>query len=121
MPETARPFRGLERIAASPEGDSPNRVVERCRPAAACFRDQTAFAGAIPADGREVRRLADNRALLRLAQTDQIADDDVARGDADPACQRGGAALQPAHTVNQCQTGPYRLLGIVFMRLGIAK
>ena len=71
--------------------------------------------------GCEVRRLADNPALLRLARADQIADDDEAGGDADPARQARGATLKPADAVDQRQAGPYRLLGIMFMRLRIAE
>ena len=37
---------------------------------------------------REVRRLADDAALLRLPRSDQVADDDQAGGDADAGLQR---------------------------------
>ena len=69
---------------------------------------------------REVRRLADNAALLRLARSDQVADDDEPGGNADTGLQRS-ARLEPGHRRDQLQSRPDRPLGVVLMRLRIAE
>lgn len=51
--------------------------------------------------GGEVRRFTDDTALLRFARADQIANHDEPRGNADPARQRAGAALQLADAFDE--------------------
>jgi hypothetical protein len=48
----------------------------------------------------KVRRLTDDAALLRLSQSDQIADYDQASGDTDAGLQ-WSSGLQPAHRLDQ--------------------
>ena len=71
---------------------------------------------------RQVRRLADDSALLRLARSDQIADDDEAGRDADADLQgnaRGG--LQLRHRLGERQPRLHRAFGVMFVRLRIAE
>ena len=49
-----------------------------------------AFGSAMPCSRRQVRRLADNAALLRFARADQIADDNQAGRNADAGLQGCG-------------------------------
>ena len=120
----AQHLRGQYRLGQPLDRDSPEiAVVEKIAnqpPRAFCDQHRVRWRHFLET-GCQVRRLADNPALLRLARADQIADDDEAGGDADPARQRGGIALQPADAVDQRQTGPYCLLGIMLMRLRIAE
>ena len=60
------------------------------------------------------------RPLLGGAGADQIANDDEASGDADPHIQRFLCG-EPADRVDDREPGADRALGIVLMRLGIAK
>ena len=79
------------------------------------------FAGAISC--RRAARFGVSPTTPRssIARADQIADNDEAGGNTDPARQRAGAALQPANAVDKCQAGPQRLLGIMLLRLRIAE
>ena len=70
---------------------------------------------------REVRRLADDAALLRLARADQVADDDQPGRDADTGLQRQRGVLSAAHRRDQLQPGPHRPLGVVLVGLRIAE
>ena len=55
--------------------------------------DDHLFGSAIALQARrEVRRLADDAALLRLARSDQVADDDQPGCDADAGLQRAPAS-----------------------------
>ena len=50
---------------------------------------------------REVRRLADDAALLRLTRSDQIADDDQPGGNADAGLQwSAGSSAPPTAAIN---------------------
>ena len=71
---------------------------------------------------REVRRLADDAALLRFARADEVADDDQPGRDADAHLQaeRGGG-LQLRHRLDQRKPGQHRALGVVLVGLGIAE
>ena len=81
----------------------------------------TMFGSAMPLQARrEVRRLADDAALLRLARSDQVADHDQPGRDADTGLQRS-AGLQRCHRRDQLQPRPHRPLGVVLMRLRIAE
>ena len=51
--------------------------------------------------GGEVRRLADDRLLLRRALADQIADDHEPGGDADPRLELGGFDVEAADSVDR--------------------
>src|SRR6266436_945069 len=59
-----------------------------------------------------------SRPTKGVTGADQIADHDKASGDADPAGQSAGAALQPADALDERQPGPP---GVVLMRLRIAE
>ena len=67
---------------------------------------------------REVRRLADDAALLRLARSDQIADHDQSGRNADAGLQ-WRAGLQPAYRLDQLQPRPDRPLSVILMGLRI--
>ncbi len=71
---------------------------------------------------RQIRRLADDRLLLRGAFAGQIAHDHHAGRDADANLQLG-ADIGPkvGHGVDQREPCARRLLGIILMRLGIAE
>ena len=69
---------------------------------------------------RKVRRLADDAALLRFARSDQVADDNKARGNSD-TCLQGNARLQRGDCRDYFQPGPHGPLGVVLMRLRIAE
>ncbi len=71
---------------------------------------------------REVRRLADDRLLLRRAVADHVADNDSPRGDADPKLQRNvDLSMEMRHGLDQHEPGAHRLLGVILMRVGIAE
>ena len=70
--------------------------------------------------GGEVRRLADDPALLRGALADQIADHGEPGGDAEPHAQIL-PRRQSADRLDHRQPGAHRPLGIVLMRLRIAE
>ena len=70
--------------------------------------------------GGKVRRLAHDPALLPIAGGDQVADDDLPGANADTNPQRLGR-LEPSHRVNESKAGPYRLLGIILVRLRVAE
>ena len=69
---------------------------------------------------REVRRLADDAALLRRALADQVADHDQPGGDADTRLQ-GASCSRRTDRIDHLQPRPHRLLGVVLMRLRIAE
>ena len=69
---------------------------------------------------REVRRLADDAALLRLSRADQIADHDQPGRNADTGLQ-GSGRLERGHRRDQLQARPHRPLGVVLMGLRIAE
>ena len=69
---------------------------------------------------REVRRLADDAALLRLSRSDQVADHNEPGCNADTGLQRS-ARLEPSYRRDQLQSRPYRPLGVVLMGLRIAE
>src|SRR5262249_60657863 len=68
----------------------------------------------------EVRRLADDPALLLCALADQIADHGQPGGDAEPHAQIF-ARPQPADRFDHRESGAHRPLGIVLMCLRISK
>ena len=70
--------------------------------------------------GGEVRRLADDPALLCGTLADQIADHGEPGGDAEPHAQIL-ARRQSADRLDHRQPGAHRPLGIVLMRLRIAE
>ena len=71
--------------------------------------------------GCQVRRLANDTALLRLARPDQITDDDEPGGDANANCQPARGGIEPADARDQCQARAHRPLGIVLQRSRIAE
>src|SRR5205809_1059311 len=73
---------------------------------------------------REVRRLADDAALLRLAGADQVADHDEAGGDADSGFEPDPQLfwrIEPADPLDQREPGTSRALGIVLICQRISK
>ena len=70
---------------------------------------------------REVRRLADDAALLRLARSDQVADHDQPGGNADARLQRERAILSCGHRRDQLQPRPHGPLGVILVGLRIAE
>src|SRR5262249_7311994 len=69
---------------------------------------------------REIRRLANDAALLRLPATDEIADDDLPGRNSDSGLQ-GSARLELGHRFDQFEPRPYGPLGVVLMGSRIAK
>jgi hypothetical protein len=69
---------------------------------------------------REVRCLADDAALLRLAGADKIADDHQPGGDPD-ACLQAVRRLDFADCVDHSEAGSYCALRIVFVGLRISE
>ena len=70
----------------------------------------------------QVGGVADNLVVPALADRDEIANDDHARRDADPAPHRHlGAGSQGPDRRTQFEPGADRLLGVVFVRRGIAE
>ena len=66
--------------------------------------------------GGEVRRLPDDRLLLRRALPDQIADDDQPGGNPDARLELDGFDIEATDGVDRAQPRPHRPLGIVLMR-----
>src|SRR5262249_16957391 len=71
--------------------------------------------------GGEVRRLTDDRLLLRWACADQIPDDHQPGGDPDARWELGGFASEATDSVDGAQSRPHRPLGVVLMRLWVAE
>ena len=71
--------------------------------------------------GGEVRRLADDRLLLRRAFADQIADDHQPGGDPDARLELDGFDIEATDRVDHAQPRPDRPLGIVLMRSRVAE
>ena len=70
----------------------------------------------------EVRRVADDAALLRLSRTEQIADDDDPGRDPDAHMQRrAGGRLQLRRGLDDREPRPHGALGVVLVRLRIAE
>ena len=71
---------------------------------------------------REVRRLADDAAFLRLSRSDQVADHDQPGCDPDPHLQgQSSRGDELGHRFDEREAGLHRALGVVFMSLGIAE
>ena len=71
---------------------------------------------------REVRRLADDAALLRLPRSDEVADDDQPGRDADPHVQRRtGRGDEFRRSLDDGEPGLHGALGVMFVGLGIAE
>ena len=71
---------------------------------------------------REVRRLADDAALLRLPRSDEVADDDQPGRDPDPHLQRrAGRGDELRRGLDDGEPGLHGALGVVFVGLGIAE
>ena len=68
----------------------------------------------------KVRRLTDDSALLRLSRSDQVADNDQPRRNADPGLE-GSIWFERTDSTNQLKSGPNRSLGVVLMGLRIAE
>ena len=68
----------------------------------------------------DVRRLANDAALVRAFRIAHIADDHEARGNPDPRLQRRGR-FQSGHRRDQFKCRSNRTLGIVLVRFRIAK
>jgi hypothetical protein len=97
----------LEKIADEP----PRAVANQDRSGVANFLQP----------GRQVRRLADHSSLLGFTRTKHIADNNKPGGDAYPAGERAGAALEQTNSLNQHQACANRMLGVVFVRLRVAE
>ena len=69
----------------------------------------------------EVRRLADDVALLRLAGADQFADHDQAGGDADADLMRAADRRARATASIKRERGAHGVLGVGLVRLRIAE
>ena len=71
---------------------------------------------------REVRRLADDAALLRLPRPEKIADDDHPGGDPDPHLQRrAGGGFELRRGFDDGEPGLHGSLGVMLVGLGIAE
>src|SRR5262245_10693409 len=70
--------------------------------------------------GREVRRLADNTALLRFAGADEISDHHQSGGNPNPHLQ-GLASWERSNRVDQGEAGTNSSLGVILMRLRITE
>jgi hypothetical protein len=71
---------------------------------------------------RQVRRLAKDTALLRIAGPDQIADHhEPGRNPRADLERPGSARLQPRHRADDVEPGPHRPLGVVLVRMRIAE
>ena len=71
---------------------------------------------------REVRGIADDPALLRLARSDEVADDDQPGRDADPHVQRRARrGDQLRRGLDNREPGLHGALGVVFVGLRIAE
>ena len=71
---------------------------------------------------REVRRLADDAALLRLPRSDQVADDDQPGRDPDPHVQRrAGRGDEFRRCLDDGEPGLHGALGVMFVGLRIAE
>ena len=79
--------------------------------------DDAAGRGQSLQPGREVRRLADHGALLRLALAHRLADHHRVRRDPDPSREPMGAYLKRAHGFDKGEARPHRPLGVILMRL----
>ena len=66
--------------------------------------------------GREVRRLADNTALLRFAGPDKVSDHHHPGGNPDPHLQ-GLRRAERGNRIDQREAGPNCTLGVILMRL----
>src|SRR5262252_4234012 len=69
---------------------------------------------------REIRRLANDAALLRLPPADEIADDDQPGRNSDTGLQES-ARFELGHRFDSFEPRPYGPLGVVLMGSGIAK
>src|SRR5262249_19186820 len=90
------------------------------KPACALGNDDHVRLGKPLQARREVRRFTDDAALLRVARSDQVTDDDQPRRNADPGLQRS-ASLEPGHCCDQLQSRPYCSFGVILVRLRIAE
>ena len=81
--------------------------------------DAVRFCKALQTRG-EVRRLAHNAALLGLSRSNQVANHDQTRRNANARLQ-GRAGLQDADRSDQLQSCAHRSLGVILMGLGIAE
>ena len=71
---------------------------------------------------REVRRLADDAALLRLARSNEVADDHQAGGDPDAHAQRRAAhGDEFGRGLDDCEAGLHGALGVVFVGLRVTE
>ena len=111
----AMPLRSL-----APRSLSSNRLPSSLRVPSAMT---TMFGSAIALQARrEVRRLADDAALLRLSRSDEVADHDKPGGDADTHLQRSaGRGRELRHRLDQRKPGTHGALGVMLVGLGIAE
>ena len=70
---------------------------------------------------REVRRLADDAALLGFTRADQVADDDKPGRNADTGLQRRTGDFNSLTAAISSKPRPHRPLGVILMRLRIAE
>ena len=70
---------------------------------------------------REVRRFADDVALLRFTGADEFADNHEAGGEADAHLVADAGDDQSRDGVDQRERGAHRIFGVGFARLGIAE
>jgi hypothetical protein len=105
-----RVFANLTRSIRSP------KILPSELRAASVIRVYIARAVSWRGPGGEVRRLTDDRLVLRRAFADQIADDHQPGGDPDARLELSRFDIQPTDRVDQAEPRPDRPLGIVLMR-----
>ena len=69
----------------------------------------------------EVRRLANDRLLLRRSLANQVADDHQPGGDPDPRLEIGGFDIEVSDSIDSAQPRSHRPLSVVLMRLRVAE
>ena len=86
-----------------------------------CYHNRVRFGGPLQ-PCRKISRLTNDRLLLGRALTEEIADHDEARRDADTHLQRGRLArIELGHGLDQGEARAHRLFGVLLMRLRVTE